>query len=148
MFDEFYSYIHSFLELYAQLSEHLRRKLSIITDGDISALEEIMKQEQAYILKTRSFDRKLQFHKEKVGVKGETLTQMIENLPIGEQQRFRELHTELTAVLALVRSLSESCQSALTTQIHLIEKHLEAAGEATGSAGYNKSGEGGLSTSV
>lgn len=138
-YDKFHGYLCELLQNYTKLGELLVKKLSAIARYDIAALDGIIKEEQVFVLLSRSFDSTIQSYREKLSLKGDSLSAIIEELPPEEQPRFSSMLARLRAKLAEVKQLNERCQSLIEERIYTIERTVLQT-DKTGTVAYGKSG--------
>lgn len=138
-YDKFYGYLYELLQSYTKLGELLTKKLNAIARYDINALDSVIKEEQVFVLLSRSFDSTIQSYREKLSLKGDSLSVIIQELPADEQPRFSSILAKLRAKLADVKSQNEHCQSLIEERIYTIERTVQQV-EKTGTVAYGKSG--------
>jgi hypothetical protein len=131
--DKFYRYLSDLNASYHKLALLLTRKAAALSSGDLFELDDLIGEEQAYLLITRGFDQKLAGFRRDAGYTGEKLSDIIEELPEEERDRFRDLHGKLSASLEEVRTLNEKCQNLAQIKLHGVKRHLEEL-ERSGSA--------------
>jgi hypothetical protein len=123
--DKFYSYLVDLDASYRKLAALLTRKAAALSSGDLYELDDLVNEEQAYLLITRGFDQKLAGFRRDAGYAGEKLSEIIAELPEEERGRFRELHGRLSASLEEVRVLNEKCTNLAHIKLHGIKRQLE-----------------------
>lgn len=138
--DKFYAYLKELDESYTSLADLLRQKLAAVTRNDLVRLDEIIKDEQAYILKARGFDQNLQTHRDRLGLKGDNLAQVIEELPQEHRDSFRRLHKRLKTTLDEVQALNKKCQGEIEDRLYVLDRSIKELDKAE-NATYRQSGE-------
>ena len=123
-YDKFYAYLDEFFQGYAKLSELLTRKLAAISKFDVATLDSIIKEEQVFVLLSRGFDSNVQNYREKLSLKGSSLSEVISEMPIEQQGRFQSLLSALKAQLDEVKFLNEKCQTLIEERIYTIERSI------------------------
>jgi len=123
-YDKFYVYLGEFFQGYTKLSELLSRKLAAISKFDVAALDGIIKEEQVFVLLSRGFDSNVQNYREKLSLKGISLSEVISEMPLEQQGRFQSLLNALKAQLDEVKYLNEKCQSLIEERIYSIERSI------------------------
>jgi hypothetical protein len=123
--DKFYAYLADLDANYRKLAKLLTRKAAAISDGDLFELDDLVNEEQAFLLITRGFDQKISNFRKDAGYAGEKLADIIAELPAEEQDRFRALHARLSASLEEVRALNEKCQNLAQIKLHGVRRQLE-----------------------
>ena len=120
-YDKFHGYLTDFLHGYKRLAELLSKKLAAIAKFDVSTLDEIIKEEQVFVLLSRGFDQNVQNYREKLSLKGTSLSEVIQEMPITEQGRFQSLLKALKSQLDEVKFMNEKCQSLIEERIYSLE---------------------------
>lgn len=138
-YDKFYAYLSELLQGYTKLSALLTKKLSAITLFDVATLDGIIREEQAFVLLSRGFDPNVQNYREKLSLKGATLSEVITEMPPEQQGRFLSLLGSLKTRLDEVKFLNEKCQSLLEDRIYTLERSISRL-DKTKTATYGKPG--------
>jgi hypothetical protein len=123
--DKFYAYLAELDGNYRKLATLLTRKAAAISEGDLFELDDLMNEEQAYLLITRGFDQRIAGFRKDAGYTGERLADIIAELPAAERDRFTALHARLSASLEEVRALNEKCQNLAQIKLHGVRRQLE-----------------------
>jgi hypothetical protein len=131
--DKFYAYLADLDANYRKLAVLLTRKATALSEDDLYTLDDVVGEEQAYLLITKGFDQKLANFRKEAGYTGEKLAEIIAELPEAERDRFRALHTRLSDSLEEVRVLNEKCQNLAQIKLHGLRRQQEEA-ERSGSA--------------
>lgn len=122
MYDKFHAYLSELEANFNKLAELLHQKLSAVETFDIDRLDSIMKEEQAFVLLSKSFDSHIANYREKFALKGEKLGDLVEELPEAEQPRFRDIAARLKAALDEVKALNEKCQGLIEERLYSLDK--------------------------
>lgn len=138
-YDRFHGYLHELLQSYSKLGELLAKKLNAIAMYDVRTLDGIIKEEQVFVLLSRGFDSTIQSYREKLSLKGDSLSAIIQELPSEEQPRFQSLFDRLRVKLGEVKALNERCQSLIEERIYSMERAVHQA-DKSGVVSYGKSG--------
>ncbi|MCL2033861.1 MAG: flagellar protein FlgN [Oscillospiraceae bacterium] len=138
-YDKFYAYLDEFFQNYTKLSELLTRKLSAIAKFDVATLDGIIKEEQVFVLLSRGFDSNVQNYREKLSLKGSSLSEVISEMPLSQQGRFQSLLTALKSRLDEVKFLNEKCQTLIEERIYSIERSINHIDKSRTST-YSKPG--------
>lgn len=126
--ERFFNYLNDLFESYNNLSKLLTQKLAAIASFDVATLDSIIREEQVYVLLARGFDQNIASFREILGVTGETLSQIIEELPQNQQPRFQMLHSELKTTLNNVKELNQKCQDLINTKLASIDLAIQQQG--------------------
>lgn len=127
---------------YKKLSVLLVRKIAAVEADDIAVLDEIIKDEQVYLLLSRGFDRNIANFRGRMGLKGENLGDIIGELPEDERPRFSALHRRLRSAVGEAGDMNEKCQRMTEAKLHVIGKKLKEL-DKSGSVSYGKDAAGG-----
>lgn len=130
--DKFYAYLDELDQSYGRLADLLRQKLVAVDKFNIAKLEEVMKEEQVYVLLSRGFENNIRAHRDKLGLAGGTLGEIIEELPQEERPRFQSQLGRFRATLESVRALNERCQSLIETRLYTIDKSIREIDKSEG----------------
>lgn len=126
--DNFYTYLEELDQSYGRLADLLRQKLVAVEKFDINKLDEIIKEEQVYVLLSKGFDSNIRVHRDKLSLQGDTLSEVIEELPGENRARFRQQFERLRTTLDTVKGLNEKCQTLIEERLYSLDKsikHLE-----------------------
>lgn len=122
MYDKFFAYLNDLDKSFDKLATLLMEKLTALDQVDVDKLNEIIRQEQVYVLQSKGFDKSVKAYKEQLGLAGETLSQVIDELPGEERHRFEEVFRRLSVSLEKVKGLNEKCQDLTQNRLHVIDK--------------------------
>lgn len=125
MCDKFYDYLVEMETNFLKLAELLQQKLVALEKFDIDQLDAIIKEEQVFILLSKSFETHIQQFREQLGLQGERLSQVIPELPAQEQPRFRELFARLETATAQVKALNLKCQDLIEERLYSLDKAIK-----------------------
>ena len=139
-YEKLYTYLGELLQSYTRLSELLKEKLDAVSRFDIEKLDDIMKQEQVFVLQSKGFDAHIASLRDSLSLKGDKLSEIINELPEQEQARFLILHKNLKATLEEVRGLNERCQVLIGDRLHSLDRAIRELDPADAQA-YSKGGE-------
>lgn len=121
-YDKFYDYLSELHGNQQRLSELLTDKIKAVTGGNLDRLDEIIKDEQVFVLASKSFDANIKRFREQLSLSGEKLSDLIPELPLEEQQRFRDLFKKLSAGLEQTSALNSQCQGLIEGRLHVLDK--------------------------
>lgn len=96
-------------------------------------LNEIINEEQVFVLISRGFDQNIAAHRERLGLRGDTLGELIEALHEEDQDRFRAIHNQLRATLDTVKELNDKCQTMTRVRIRALDVKLSELGHTPSS---------------
>ena len=132
MYDKFLAYLNDLEKSFEALSGLLTQKLVALDRFDLEKLDNILKEEQVYVLQTKGFDNNIKMYREKLGFSGDRLSQIIGELPGAEQQRFDDALKQLTAALEKVKALNEKCQGLTESRLSALDKAIKELDRSTG----------------
>lgn len=138
-YERFASYLNELLQNYTNLGGLLSRKLAAISRFDIEALDSIMKDEQVFVLVSRGFDSNVQMYRDKLSLKGDSLSAVIRELPEEYQPEFELLFIKLKSKLDEVKGLNERCQSLIEERIYTIGRRIHQL-DKSNTTSYDKQG--------
>lgn len=137
--EKFYTFLQEMDESYRRLSTLLSDKLDAVSSADLAALDHIMKEEQVYVLQAKSFDANLASLRSRLGVSGDTLGEVIEELPETERPAFRALFHRLRGTLDTVQEMNGRCQKLLEERLSALDRSIRALDKSAGST-YRQTG--------
>lgn len=138
-YDRFYDYLSDLLQNYTKLGELLTQKLSAIARFDMATLDSIIKEEQVFVLLSRGFDSSIQSYRDKLSLKGDSLSAVITEMPDEFQAKFQGLFVRLKSKLGEVKQLNEKCQSLIEERIYTIERSIHQIDKSS-TISYGKPG--------
>jgi FlgN protein. len=139
---QFHDYLSTILEVYTALIPLLRWELEAVQKDDIETLDESMKTQQALLLKTRNFDKKIKGFQTKLGISAEHLSETIQMLPEKNQLSFFEILSQFGQISTEVRFYQGKCRTLLQSKLYLIDKTLSKARVQKDHITYNKDAAG------
>ncbi len=137
LYDKFYGYLSELLQSYTKLGELLTKKLAAVASFDVSALDNIIKEEQVYVLLARGFDNNLRTYREKLALDGDSLSVVIPQMPEEQQARFESVFHRLKRRLDEVKSLNENCQGLIEERIYSLEKAIRGLDKSKAGTTYS-----------
>ena len=143
IYDKFYGYLGELLQSYTKLGELLTKKLAAIAAFDVAALDDIIKEEQVFVLLARGFDQNMNIYRQKLALEGDSLSAVIPQMPEEEQPRFANLRSRLKVKLDDVKATNEKCQGLIEERIYSLERAIRNLDKTkTPAAAYNSSASG------
>lgn len=115
-------------ELLAQLAELGRKKIEVVNQDDLLALNDIMKQEQVHALKARGLENTRQQLSERFGLQGVSLDDTPGKFPPELRKRANETVDRLHREYQMYSAASVTARNILEANMHEIEKFLADAG--------------------
>ena len=96
--------------------------------GDLTAMDEVLKQEQALSLNLRGLELRRQKLAPQLGLDGVPLSGLVERCPAGLRDEARKTADALRKSYEIYRSSSNMARNTLELNLHQIDKFLEKAG--------------------
>lgn len=140
MYDKFHGFLTELESHFTKLSQLLHDKLTALERFDIDRLDAILKDEQVFVLFSKSFDTRLASYRQQLGLKGEKLSELIEELPVEEQARFRSTYQRLKTALEEVKTLNLKCQELIEERLYSLDKAIKEL-DPSAAATYSKQGD-------
>jgi archaellum biogenesis protein FlaJ (TadC family) len=138
-FDKFYSYLEELTSSYARLSLLLKEKIDAVERDDLGKLEEIMGEEQVYLLISRGFDQNIAEYRKTLGLKGDKLSDIVQEVPGEFRDEFAGIYSRLKESLDEAKTLNDNCQKLIKTKLGTVNKRLrELEGAKTANYGDPK----------
>lgn len=124
-----------------QLTALAQQKVEAVRKDDLTALDEILKQEQVFALSLRGLEQRRIKQIGELGLTDTTLSQLPGAYPNELQYQARQRVEKLRQQYGIYQSASEVVRHTLECNLHEIEKVIAAqgAGQAPGGAGYASS---------
>ncbi|MDR1135018.1 MAG: flagellar protein FlgN [Clostridiales Family XIII bacterium] len=135
--DEFYEYLCVILDVYGDMLSSLKEEAVHIDAGDVAALDVSLNIQQAMLFKTRNFEGKIADYLDRLGIKADTLSATIAQLPDDEQFRFYTFLGEFDQIMHDVVFYKDKCRELLQSKLFVIERQLARYG-GTDAATYDK----------
>ena len=104
------------------------QKAEAVRASDLTALDEVLKQEQALSLNLRGLELKRQKLASQLGLDGVPLSGLVERCPTELRDEARKTADALRKSYEIYRSYSNMARSTLELNLHQIDKFLESAG--------------------
>ena len=96
--------------------------------GDLTAMDEVLKQEQALSLNLRGLELRRQKLAPQLGLEGVPLSGLVERCPAGLADEARKTAAALKKSYEIYQSYSNLARSTLELNLHQIDKFLEKSG--------------------
>ncbi len=139
MYDKFHGYLSDLESSFVKLAGLLHKKLEALEKFDLAGLDSILKEEQVFILFTKSFEGRVAGFRQQLGIQSEKLSEIIGELPPGQQPRFGGTFKRLTAALDEVKALNQKCQELTQERLYTLDKAIRELDKSAGTA-YGKTG--------
>ena len=137
---KFADLLRQFVELFDRMTPLEQEKLEVVKRNQVSALEEIIKKEQAEIMALRGLDQKRERLQKELGFEGMTFQEILGRLPEEQQPEFRELFDTLGSRVKEFQSITESSKAMMEVNLHAINKMAAQAHGGTSTRTYEGDG--------
>ena len=111
-----------------RLAPLAQQKAEAARAGDLTAMDEVLKQEQALSLNLRGLELRRQKLAPQLGLDGAPLSALPERCPAGLADEARKTADALRKSYEIYRSYANMARNTLELNIHQIDKFLERAG--------------------
>lgn len=115
------------------------KKLSAVLDNNLSKLDELVRTEQAMVLKLKGIEKKREEVQCQLGVKNLTFKEIIQMLPEEEKNTSIELFNNLENATKRFNEINSSARVAIEINLHSIKKILD---KLNGHKAKNDDGQG------
>ena len=127
-FRAYFGVLRDLTGLLERLTPLAQQKAEAARAGDLTALDEVLKQEQALSLNLRGLELKRQKLTPLLGLDGVPLSGLAERCPVGLSGEARATADALRKSYEIYRSYSNMARNTLELNLHQIDKFLEKAG--------------------
>lgn len=124
--DDFIDLLEKLILLFDDLTDVEQTKLNAIKKRDIDALNDCMKEEQAYLLQFRGLDKKRESMQKELGFENMKLTEIIPTLKDKQyKDEFQELYDALKETMNYYQQIHNSAKSIIETRLIGIERAID-----------------------
>ena len=127
-FRAYFGVLRELSDVLDRLTPLAQRKAETVRASDLTALDEVLKQEQALSLNLRGLELKRQKLASLLGLDGTPLSALPERCPTELADEARKTADALRKSYEIYRSCANMARSTLELNLHQIEKYLEDAG--------------------
>ena len=111
-----------------RLSQLAQEKTAAVRRNDLTALDEVLKQEQAMTLNLRGLEQKRLKMDPQLGLEGTGLSALPQAYPEHLQDAARQTADTLGRTYAIYRAYADEARGTLELNLHQVEKVISAAG--------------------
>ena len=122
--DSFYNYLFGVIKLHRDTIPKLKDELMLIQSNSIDELSDNLNHQQIVLYQIKNFDQDVADYMEKLGVSGKNISEVIDQFPKDEQERFAKLLTEFKEVAKEIEFYKDKCQTLLQTKLHMVNKNI------------------------
>ena len=127
-FRAYFGVLRELADVLDRLTPLALQKAEAARAGDLMAMDEVLKQEQALGLNLRGLELKRQKLVPQLGLDGVPLSGLVEHCPAELKGEARETAAALRRSHEIYRSYSNLARNTLELNLHQIDKFLESAG--------------------
>lgn len=133
--NEYLNFLDRLRDELEKLSELARKKTTAVRSNDLTALDDILKQEQAASLAFRGLEQKQNSLMNAVGLNGIPLSALADNYPPKMRLQAKQTVENLKTQYQVYRSCAEVARTTLECNLHEIEKVLNHLDQSVSSDG-------------
>lgn len=123
-FQDFFQFLDQLADTLTKLTEITRTKTQAVRHDDLLKVNECMKQEQAYSLSLRNFDRKREKFLAELGLNGVSLSKLADYCPEELRLQAKQKAENLQNHLKIYQTAADAARTVLECNLHEIEKHM------------------------
>lgn len=120
--EDLFQILEDFIQFFDDFNLVEKQKLEAAVKNDILAIEEIMKKEQADILRFRGMDKKREEIQKALSWGGLTYKEIIPKLEGEAREKAENLYSRLNASVKIYRNTFDSARSVIQTNLHTVDK--------------------------
>jgi len=123
-FQDFFQFLDQLADTLAKLTDITRAKTQAVRRDDLLKVNECMKQEQAYSLSLRNFDRKREKMLAELGLSAVPLLQFTDHCPEDLRLQAKKKVENLQNHFKIYQTAADAARTVLECNLHEIEKHM------------------------
>lgn len=124
-----YDLLKESTQLFSKLLELEHEKYDAVIKADIEMLDDIVSDEQAYYLKIRGDEQKIENLLEEIGCSGKTLREIIDMSQGEEKTKLINAYKELNELLKEVKKINRMCKTLIEVRLRRVDNALSQLGE-------------------
>ncbi|MEG2429550.1 MAG: flagellar export chaperone FlgN [Oscillospiraceae bacterium] len=121
---EFIIFLKRYNDFYQDFVTLENGKFNAMTADDITLIDDFVKKEQAFLLKSRGFERERDCYMDKAKHSELTLREFIPLLDTNFQEKAKELFENLTTSLYALKDINKRCNNLAEIRLHKVSKIL------------------------
>ena len=122
--DSFYDYLFGVIKLHRDTIPKLKDELMLIQSNSIDELSDNLNHQQIFLYQIKNFDQEVAAYMEKLNVSGKNISEVINQFPEDQQDRFTKLLAEFKEVAKEIEFYKNKCQTLLQTKLHVVNKNI------------------------
>lgn len=119
---ELFNMLNQYLVFYKDFLEFETKKLEDVANNRIKLLDEHVKSEEVYLLKSKGFEIKRQEFIKDLGFENEPMTEVIKTSPEEYKQKLQSVFEELSDTILNLQEKNKRCNSMIELRLHSISK--------------------------
>lgn len=124
-----YDLLKESTQLFSKLLELEHEKYDAVIKADIEMLDDIVSDEQAYYLKIRGDEQKIENLLEEIGCSGKSLREIIDMSQGEEKTKLINAYKELNELLKEVKKINRMCKTLIEVRLRRVDNALSQLGE-------------------
>ena len=122
--EQYIQILHDMNDLFTEMIPLEKSKMNCVTTRNLSLLEDIMKKEQAGIMRMRGLEQKRMKLQEQLGYGTKTFRDIISSAPEEYTGQLKELYEQLNKTVTSFKSVNESSSQLLELSLHNIDQQI------------------------
>ncbi|NCC86417.1 MAG: hypothetical protein EOM05_00925 [Clostridia bacterium] len=120
----FYDLMQQYLVFYKEFLEFETKKLDDVANNRIDIMDEHVKKEEVFLLKSRGFEVKREEFLKNVGLENMSMSEVIKTSPEESRGQMSDAFSELSDIVLDLKEINSRCNSMIELRLHRIEKTL------------------------
>lgn len=134
----FYNLMQQYLVFYKEFLDFETKKLDDVANNRIDIMDEHVKKEEVFLLKSRGFEAKREEFLKNAGFENMSMSEVINTSPEESRGQLSDVFSELSDILLDLKEINSRCNSMIELRLHRIEKTLNRI-EENQQSNYNNS---------
>ncbi|MEG0091502.1 MAG: flagellar export chaperone FlgN [Oscillospiraceae bacterium] len=139
-YNKIQSIMEDMINFFAEFAAILQSKIEAINQNDVTKLEDIMKQEQAFSMKVRGLEKSREAAMAQAGLNAQQFKDIVNSPQSENEEELAKVYFLLKEKLDEYTNLSEVVKAQVELRLHSIKMILERLENNTANAIYDKSG--------
>ncbi len=126
LLDDFYLFLHEYTDFYSDFLMLESEKYQIVSRNQFRRLDEFIKQEQVFLLKSKSYEQKRESYLTQFGNKTLTFGELVETISDETyQNKYRDLHQQLSDILRDLKEANRVCNFLIELHLRKIDNRIK-----------------------
>ena len=113
------------IKFYSEFLAFEQNKLEAVEENKLNLLDDLVKQEEAFVLKSRGMEQNRIKSQEAAGFADKKLRDLIEIAPEDIKEELKEYFAELNDIVSLLQHTSERCNIAIKARLSAIDRAMQ-----------------------